>query len=84
LTDDLVGRIALEASRTGVPGQDATVQSDHIDGVVDDGIDEQLEGRRAGQGLVSAIGVGHQIPQPLLRVISTSTLSSSKTFQSAC
>ena len=43
LPDDLLGAIALEPSCAGIPARDAAVQIDHVDCIVYDGIDEQLQ-----------------------------------------
>ena len=41
--DDLVGLIALEAPRARIPGGDVAVGIEHVDGVIGDRIDQQLE-----------------------------------------
>jgi len=41
--DDLAGLIALEAARARIPGRDMAARLEHVDGVVGDRIDQQLE-----------------------------------------
>src|SRR5262245_52132864 len=43
LPDDFVGRVALQPRGAGIPAHDAAVEIEHVDGVVDDSIDEKLE-----------------------------------------
>ena len=43
LPDDLLSAVPLEPRRTGIPARDASVEVDHVDRVVDDGVDEQLQ-----------------------------------------
>src|SRR5690606_17898267 len=40
-TDNLVGSVALEPLRTGVPAGDGPVRIEHVDGIVGDGIAQQ-------------------------------------------
>ena len=42
-SDDFRRRISLQPRSAGVPAADAAVEADHIDRIVDDGVDEQLE-----------------------------------------
>jgi hypothetical protein len=41
--DNLLGLVALEAPSARVPGDDRAVRRDHVDRIIDDGIDEELE-----------------------------------------
>src|SRR5262249_43432342 len=43
LPDDLLGRIALEPRGAGIPAGDPSIKIDHVDRIVDDRVDEQLE-----------------------------------------
>lgn len=45
LADDFVGRVALQPLGTGVPAADCAVEVDHVDGVINDCVDEQLKAR---------------------------------------
>ena len=55
LPDDLLGRVALDSLRTGVPGCDTAIRIEHEDRVVPDAIDENLEllGRVTFRSLIS-------------------------------
>ena len=41
--DDLVGLIALEAPRARIPGRDMPGRLEHVDRIIGDGVDQQLE-----------------------------------------
>ncbi|MBV8612562.1 MAG: hypothetical protein JOY66_02155 [Acetobacteraceae bacterium] len=77
LPDDLLGAVALEPGRAGIPARDASVEVDHVDRVVDDGVDEQLQPcgvfagscvvilRHGGPALPKGINepVSHEVPR---------------------
>jgi hypothetical protein len=43
LPDDLLGAIANESRRTGIPARNPSVEVDQVDRVVDDGVEQQLQ-----------------------------------------
>ena len=47
-TDDFVTSIALEALRARIPTADDPVRVEHVDGVICDGLDEELEALLVG------------------------------------
>jgi len=65
LADDLVGRIALQPRGAGIPAHDAAVEVEHVDGVVDDRIDQQLKAAGVSD-LRQARPVLHGAPFPLV------------------
>jgi hypothetical protein len=43
LSDDLLGAIAFQPLCAGIPADDAAFEVDHVDGIIDDGVDQQLQ-----------------------------------------
>ena len=60
LADDLVGLVALEAPRTRIPGGDAPVGIDHVDGIIGDRADQQLETILGSMGIEVEV-IGHLV-----------------------
>jgi hypothetical protein len=59
--DDLVGLVALEATRAGIPGGDMPLPVEHVDGVIGDRVDEQLEALLVDMALEPG-GFSHSSP----------------------
>ena len=83
MTDDLAGLVALEPDRAGVPAQHAAVEADHVDGIINDGIDEELEVRDAAGSFRPSIAGGHRIPMLLALQPKAPTPCPSKRFRRA-